>query len=239
MHVTLIGLGGIGSHLAPLVARFLAHETGKHTLALIDGDAYEAKNATRQAFTEYGNKARVTATALQRQFPGLDLQAAEEYVDPDNIAFHLHERGIVLLAVDNHRTRKTVSDAAGKMGDLALVSGGNELVDGDVLLYLRRGGRDLTPPLTRRPEIADPKDKAPHEVGCEELARSGTPQILFMNAMVASLMANALWRLMVYPDTLPHDRRSGLVDTGYAEVHASLMGNAARAIPLDALPKKG
>ena len=80
-------------------------------------------------------------------------------------------------------------------------TGGNEGVDpprergtyGNVQVYLRRDGRDLTAPLTRfHPEIASPKGKLPTEASCVELALS-TPQILFTNLAVASALLNAFF----------------------------------------------
>ncbi len=46
------------------------------------------------------------------------------------------------------------------------------------------------------PEIADPKDKSPAEMSCEELAVEAAPQLLFMNLSVASAMLSAFyaWR---------------------------------------------
>src|SRR5437868_3076277 len=57
----IIGLGGIGSHLAPALCRYLDALGGEdHLVVFIDGDAYEAKNATRQVFDDIGNKAEMS-----------------------------------------------------------------------------------------------------------------------------------------------------------------------------------
>src|SRR5262249_31310052 len=107
----------------------------------------------------------------------------------------------VFLCVDNHPTRKLVSEHCGRLPAVALFSGGNEGVDPprgrgtyrNVQGYLRQDGRDLTAPLTRlHPEIAAPKGKAPTDLSCAELALS-TPQILFTNLAVASAMLNAFF----------------------------------------------
>src|SRR5262249_7548583 len=107
----------------------------------------------------------------------------------------------VLLCVDNHPTRKLVSDHCGTLANVALFSGGNEGVEpprergtyGNVQVYLRRDGRDLTVPLTRfHPEIANPKGKLPTAMSCAELAVS-TPQILFTNLAVASALLSAFF----------------------------------------------
>jgi len=60
-------------------------------------------------------------------------------------------------------------------------------------VQVRRGGADLTVPLTRyHPEIARPKGKLPTETNCAQLAQS-SPQILFTNLAVASAMLNAFF----------------------------------------------
>ena len=60
-------------------------------------------------------------------------------------------------------------------------------------MALRRGGHDLTVPITRyHPEIANPKGKMPTEADCGQLAVS-QPQILFTNLAVASAMLNAFF----------------------------------------------
>jgi hypothetical protein len=62
------------------------------------------------------------------------------------------------------------------------------MTDGNVQLYVRKGGVDLTPDLCAyHPEIANPDDKLPDEMSCEELSKS-EPQLYFTNLGVATLM---------------------------------------------------
>src|SRR5262249_6226658 len=113
---------------------------------------------------------------------------------------------IVILAVDNHATRKIVNDhCAAKLEDVCLISGGNDGVGqgragrtsrgtyGNCQVYLRCGGQEVSPSLTRyHPEIQNPAHHLPTEVGCAELVTS-VPQILFTNLATASAILNALW----------------------------------------------
>jgi hypothetical protein len=104
----------------------------------------------------------------------------------------------VFLSVDNHKTRRLVSDHCQELADVTLISGGNDFTDGNVQVYLRCGGRDVTVPLTRfHPEIAEPQDRSPHEMSCDELLVEAAPQLLFMNLAVASAMLNGFyaWRM--------------------------------------------
>ena len=199
--VKLIGVGGIGCALAPFLARYLQTErqvTGEEVrITLVDGDDFETRNAARQSFETLGNKAKVKATELARSFPDLSFRAIPEFVTPANLSRVIKPGDLVLLAVDNHATRRVVSRRCEELSDVVLISGGNDFTDGNVQVYVRQGGRDITLPLTRfHPEIADPKDKSPAEMSCEELAADTAPQLLFMNLSVASAMLNAFyaWR---------------------------------------------
>ena len=206
--VKLIGLGGVGGIVARYLALYLNALGRPQRLVLVDGDDFEPRNAERMLFNDYGNKAAVTSSELARAIgeSQLSVVGVEAYVTPENLPRLVREGDTVLLAVDNHATRKLVSDfVSSERADLCLISGGNDGVGadssgsvqrgsyGNVQVHLRRFGQDLSPPLTRfHPEIASPTDKAPTEVSCTE-ALEHTPQILFANLAVASAMLNAFW----------------------------------------------
>ena len=118
----------------------------------------------------------------------------------------------MLLAVDNHATRKLVGGRCARLDDACLISAGNDGVGrdstgrvlrgtyGNVQVHMRRGGRDLTPDLARHhPEIASPRERLPSDPSCTQ-ALSATPQILFTNLAAASALLNAL--LLVACDDL-------------------------------------
>jgi molybdopterin/thiamine biosynthesis adenylyltransferase len=201
INIKLIGVGGIGCALAPFLARYLQAErqvtSEEVRITLVDGDTFESRNSTRQGFETLGNKAKVKATELARSFPDLSFRAIPEFVTAENLPRVVKPGDLVFLAVDNHATRGAVSRRCEELSDVVLISGGNDFTDGNVQVYVRQEGRDITLPLTRfHPEIADPKDKSPAEMSCEELAAVAAPQLLFMNLSVASAMLNAFyaWR---------------------------------------------
>ncbi|MBI4280684.1 ThiF family adenylyltransferase [Candidatus Uhrbacteria bacterium] len=201
--VTIVGVGGVGSNLADWVARYLESRGEGDVLTLVDGDIFEDKNRSRQAFDRLGKKAEVVAAMLAARYPSLEIQVVADYLSPENADFVIFDGDIVLAAVDNHKSRKLLADIAASRSDLSLISGGNELTDGDVFIHLRRNGADLTPPLTQNhPELIRPADRAPFEMSCEELAAAGAPQIFFANLGVALIMAWALWRLLERPETV-------------------------------------
>ncbi|MBI2902733.1 MAG: ThiF family adenylyltransferase [Candidatus Methylomirabilis oxyfera] len=227
--ITLIGIGGIGCALAPFLARYLQAERQltreEVRITLVDGDAFESKNAVRQSFETLGNKAKVKASELARSFPDLSFRAVPEFVTAANLPHLIKTGNLVFLAVDNHATRRAVSRRCEELSEVVLISGGNDFTYGNVQIYVRQDGQDITLPLTRfHPEIADPKDRSPAEMSCEELAQEGAPQLLFMNLGVACAMLNAFYAW-----------RSGQLR--YGEVYLDIV--EGRAQPVVRAPRDG
>jgi molybdopterin/thiamine biosynthesis adenylyltransferase len=218
LEIKAIGIGGIGCALLPFLCRYLQYSGEKARVTLIDGDRFERGNAARQAFSGLGNKAEVKAGELAREFEAVAFRSKPEYVTEDNVARLIGAGEVVFLMVDNHASRHLVSRHVSSLADLSLISGGNDYVDGNVQVYIRQGGLDLTPSLARyHPEIAAPQDRNPAALSCEELMAAGAPQLLFANLMVASLMLNAFYAL-----------REGRLN--YSEVYLDIVQNASRAV---------
>lgn len=210
--VVFIGLGGVGMYVAKTAGVFLAGlqraAGGQETnLLLVDGDKFEFSNTYRMDVPEFGNKAEVIGQDMLRRFldvGGFSVRWRPEYVTAGNISEVIHDGDCVLLAVDNHATRKLVGEHCETLQDVVLISGGNDGVEGDqrgtygnVQVHIRENGVDLTAPLTKfHPDIANPADKAPSEMDCLELVSAGVPQIAMANMAVASAMLNALMRVM-------------------------------------------
>lgn len=218
IEIKAIGIGGIGCALLPFLCRYLQYSGDKARITLIDGDRFERGNAARQAFSGLGNKAEVKAGELAREYEALAFRSKPDYVTEDNVARLIGEGEVVFLMVDNHASRHLVSRHASTLADLSLISGGNDYEDGNVQVYIRQGGLDLTPSLARyHPEIAAPQDRNPAAMSCEELMAAGAPQLLFANLMVASLMLNAFYAI-----------REGRLN--YSEVYLDIVQNASRAV---------
>ena len=218
LEIKAIGIGGIGCALLPFLCRYLQYSGEKARVTLIDGDRFERGNAARQAFSGLGNKAEVKAGELAREYEAVAFRSRPEYVTEDNVARLIGEGEVVFLMVDNHASRLLVSRHVSSLADLSLISGGNDYEDGNVQVYIRQGGLDLTPSLARyHPEIAAPQDRNPAAMSCEELMAAGAPQLLFANLMVASLMLNAFYAL-----------RQGRLN--YSEVYLDILQNASRAV---------
>lgn len=211
--VKIIGLGGVGGIVARYGCVFLSSLQADARVVLIDGDKFETKNAARMLFSSGGNKAEILRSDLLPHFADshLTLDAIDQFVTPENIGNLIRDGDIVILTVDNHATRKLVSDfCAGRnnwpgLANICLISGGNDGVGadskgrrrsgtyGNCQVYVRREGKDLCPRLTdHHREIEHPADKLPTELDCVEMIAS-TPQILFANLTAACSILNGLW----------------------------------------------
>jgi hypothetical protein len=201
--IKLIGLGGIGCIVLQFLAMFLRSSTPYARLVLIDGDQFEPKNLERMDFQSGGNKAQVKAAETLRMLGASDVAVlpVPEHVKQENVERLIRPGDYVLLCVDNHVTRRLVSEHCQKLPDVVLISGGNDGVDppreqgtyGNVQIAVRKNGHDLTVPITRyHPEIANATGDVPSADGCGQIVAS-VPQILFTNLAVASAMLNALF----------------------------------------------
>ncbi len=206
--LVLIGCGGTGSWLAEGLIRLLAyHENGTREVVLIDGDKFEEKNLERQMFDPKlvgMNKAKATAKRLT----GLcKPKIIESYMNKENfIAEMMSIKGfcesfpLVILAVDNHASRKALITAMDEMPiqHFCVITPGNELDFGRTGVYLKMHGAAVTGnPVEMYPDIKDPQDRIPG--GCQEKAPS-TPQLIGANAGAAVL---TLWTIQAMLDGRP------------------------------------
>lgn len=193
--VKVIGIGGVGTALMHHLGRYLNYKGEACRVTLIDGDDFENKNATRQSFKTLGNKAKVKAAEWAAEYEKVAFRSVSEFVTPENIDTLIEEDDIVIAGVDNHKTRKLLSDHCGILDDVILISGGNEMTDGNVQVYIRQGGKNIKSPLTKyHREIRNPADKNPGELTCEERAQlPGGQQILVTNMGVAWVLFFNYW----------------------------------------------
>lgn len=188
----LIGLGGTGSHLVDPFHRLLSHHPNRpRKLVLLDGDQFEEGNAKRQLFLpeQIGrNKAEVAAARLSSH--GIPVEFYPCYLNRANARNLLCEGApLVITAVDNDPTRKLVCDTLQRLSDFVVVNPGNSLDRGQVSVWIRKNGNDLTPSLTERySNIASPQGRLPG--GCADTTPS-SPQLITANAL------SAAWTLAV------------------------------------------
>jgi len=204
MKIVIIGLGGVGSILCDNLSRYLNYSDINASVSLVDGDYYESRNSERQTFIRLGDKASVKCTELIHKFQEVSFQDFNEFINEDNVASLITENSIVFLCVDNHISRKIISDHCQTLNDITIISGGNEYTDGNVQLYKREGGKNVTASLTEyHPEIEFPEDQSPEDMSCEELSKS-EPQLLFTNLTVATIMCWMFYAIHNGKDVTKH-----------------------------------
>jgi molybdopterin/thiamine biosynthesis adenylyltransferase len=193
-NIKMIGMGGVGTIVANSVSRYLNFsKNGNHKITLVDGDSYEPKNAERQLFQTYGNKAETKCNELATQFDNILYDSIPVFVNSFNSSRVIQDGDVVFMAVDNHKSRKIVSDRCKEIDNVILISGGNEFEDGNVQIYIKKEGRELTPAIDKyHPEIRNPMNNSPEDLSCEELQQSA-PQLFFMNMMIATYMCAAFY----------------------------------------------
>lgn len=199
MNIVIVGLGGIGSSLVNMISRFVNYSKDLQgaRILLVDGDSFEMKNFERQEFINMGNKAEAKVNELELKFTTTNYEFSPIYVNEANIGTVIKSDDIVFLCVDNHKTRMIVSNYCKTLPNVTLISGGNELTDGNVQIYVRQDGKDITPDLCMyHPEIKNPDDRLPDEMSCEELAQSD-PQLYFTNLGVAFFMCCAFYTTVI------------------------------------------
>lgn len=201
VRVKVVGCGGIGTHLLDPLCMFLAYgDFPQVEVSLIDGDIYEERNRERQLFTKLGPKATITAERLREKYPDIMFWDHPDYVDEDNVPRFIREDDVVLLCVDNHVSRKLISDRAEELKNVTVISGGNDYHEGNVILHVRRDGHDLTLPVAKhKDDIDNPQDEHPNDVvereGCEAEA-AAAPQLVVTNNAIAALMLNAFYGVL-------------------------------------------
>lgn len=226
LNIKVIGAGGIGLWLlTPLCTHLNFLDCKSIIVTVIDGDSYEEGNRSRQLFSRVGNKAEVAVDDLTPKFEKVYFSHRAKYLTPKNVIAWINEGDIVLSCVDNHATRKLLSDHCCNLRNVTLISGGNGFTDGNVQIHIRKNGIDQRLPVANakyHPEIVTPTDNNPGIVvsevrdGCQVLAPSA-PQLVVTNFAIASTMLNCFYGFV-----------HGTID--YDEVFADVVMNKVRPV---------
>lgn len=120
--VVVVGAGGLGCPAA--LGLGLA---GIRRLRVIDDDLVETSNLPRQVLhreADIGRPKAISARdALLRRFPGIDVEARFERLDPGNAESLLRDADLVIEGSDNFPTKFRVNAAAAAHGVPAVVAG--------------------------------------------------------------------------------------------------------------------
>ncbi len=198
MKLVIVGLGGIGSHLLlPLMQYINFEEKVFDEVWFVDGDTYESKNERRQHVVKNNeNKAFAQMEHYRDMFPTLIVMHVDKYINADNIGKVVADGDVVLLCVDNNKTRKLFEDHFETVDNLTVINGGNELVDGNVMITQKVNKEFTSRKFSEiHPELLNPTDRSPEDMSCSELEEA-EPQIGIVNATVGDLMRRTLYAML-------------------------------------------
>jgi hypothetical protein len=210
--VYLLGIGGGGSHLAPVLVQTLrSHpKTSYSTITFIDGDKFEKKNQSRQLMepSDVGlNKATSVARICEdRGFS--DVYSIEDYANFENLVPLLEDAQspLVIACVDNNATRAAIIDAIQKVciddnkKNFFFITPGNsdatEDPKGQVCWWGAINGKTYGQnPKEYDLDIQNPDDFIPRIGGCMDMSESH-PQVLSANHLAVSLTLSLVQTLL-------------------------------------------
>jgi hypothetical protein len=196
----LIGAGGTGSILFPLLVRALdtifRSRDERWTLTVIDGKEVAASKLERQLFDgRFAGINKAVALAHQYATDPETVIAVPTYLDKRNIR-SIRDGAMILIAADNFPVRARIEKHILSLPNGVVINGGNEMTDGSLQIFVRRNGVNITPPLSQgHAEILRKDGRDPAALSCEQIAElpSGE-QTIIANSMSATLMLNAVRR---------------------------------------------
>jgi hypothetical protein len=191
----IIGCGGIGGWLVPLLIKMKAKED---SLILMDGDWVEEKNFDRQLF-QYEHLGWNKAEALAATYGMLEF--LPRYLQKETRP-EVTNNDWIWCCVDNHPARASclewVDDLYLEGKHTKLLLGGNEYEYQEAYLYLpywRNVG--ILDPRIRFPEILTDTSGDAARPHCTGLAQKENPQLALYNYLAAGSMVH-LWRFQMY-----------------------------------------
>lgn len=195
----MIGAGGTGTHLiAPLLAyleTFHNERAEEWQFVVIDGDNYDTGNLSRQLFNP-GFVSINKAEAMAQMYNRYPIIAMGEFVGREDLKTIIAEGDTVFICADNHSIRALVEERALELNDCVVINAGNEMHDGNVQLWVRENGENMTPRLTYlHPEITFRSEDDRAAMTCQQAAQlPGGGQLILANQQAASWMLAAFWR---------------------------------------------
>lgn len=225
--ISIIGCGGIGSWLLGPLLRFLNADGFAGEIVLWDGDRFAPENSRRQDFTRAGMgrpKAEAMADRFRADFCSLKIWHRNEYVSAQNVSEAVRERALIISCVDNHPARALLARQAETLRNVCILSAGNEKLDGNVCVSLRKAGCELTTSvLARHPELAMTSTGDRTQMGCAQLLEQGESQILVTNFVAAAATLSLFHLLWTQDRVRASPRRKTLPQEVFFDVQQCAM----------------
>jgi hypothetical protein len=196
----VIGCGGGGSILTPVLARLV----GRENVTLVDGDALEKKNLDRQLFRE-SDIGRNKAEALA-ELHGLGDRYVDRWFALGKL--RLESGDWLMLCVDNHAARRAALQECDQAGCRTVIAA-NEMYSAEAFYYERSWRRGPLDPRVYYPEIESDRTGDPQRAqACTGAAQEANRQLITANMMAVSLALHLLtvW-LIKAPEMKPGNRQ--------------------------------
>lgn len=201
MHTTyIIGVGGVGTWLVPMLTRLTPKL--KHKLHLFDGDDFEDKNIDRQMF-DRSNVGRNKAAVLAGMYEGVDYTAS--YLSPGWLD-DIDEQDWLIVCADNNPARKTALSISDRTQARCIIAA-NEYTDSEAMLYLPEWKDTAEDPRVRYPAILSDDSDDPLRVGmgCTGAPAVASPQLVIANVQAAVFAADLYWFVTQYGTEFPQE----------------------------------
>jgi hypothetical protein len=195
----MIGAGGTGTHfIGPALAAletFHREKSEEWQFIIIDGDNYDVGNLERQLF-DPGFISANKAEALAQMYNRYPVQAIPRFIGVADLEQMFRDGDTIFICADNHSIRALVQDRALQLENCVVINAGNELHDGNVQLWVRENGQNVTPKLSyMHPEIMFTSEDDRSAMSCQQAALlPGGGQLILANQQAAAWMNTALWR---------------------------------------------
>lgn len=191
--IAVIGCGGTGSYLLPLLLRSIKNST----ITLFDGDSFTKENLDRQLFRP-DLVGRNKANAMCTMYPTDKMSAVASFLKAPK---ELEGFDLVFACPDNHVARARVLEAADSY-DLAAIICGNEFNSSMALIYRSEWHGTALDPRERYPELLTDKTGSPTETSCTGEAVENSPQLALANntSAVFAMQLMHFWFNIMTPE---------------------------------------
>lgn len=181
MKIAIIGCGGTGSHLLPLLLRLAP----KASYTLFDRDSFTVENLDRQVF-DARDVGTNKALALSQLYRGHSIEPVPEFVDSRT---DLSGFDALFACPDNNPARRVALGASVRHGFPAYICG-NEYESASAFVFQPEwvDVPDLDPRL-RYPDLLSDSSGDPLHVSCTGEAAEASPQLALANASSAAFAA--------------------------------------------------
>lgn len=182
-HYHIIGAGGVGSWLTPVLCLLASPEN----VTVVDGDTLERKNLDRQLFTD-GDIGKNKADALAMKY---DCRSVPKWFFTGVIPYRANDW--LICCCDNNPARRGILEECDRLWCQAVIAA-NERTSAEAYYYRPEWRGTKLDPRIYYPEILTDNSADPRraEIGCTGEAQKRTPQLVTANMLAAGLAGHLI-----------------------------------------------